>query len=141
MLFTEVHCSKPKCSRNSSIEGFVVAKNFLGKQAIGLTSDKLNLWDALTTINHLKNFERIYYCEEEEEEGEIIPFVACGKNEEFDADMNYSLKTKVVANNTQEEESKEGEGKDEYKYLEPRQKPINPPYKAFLDKRNELNNN
>jgi hypothetical protein len=27
---------------------------------------------------------------------EIVPFVACGKNEEFDADMNYSLSTKVT---------------------------------------------
>jgi len=61
MLFKEVYCSKPKCSRNSSIEGFVVGKSFIGKQAIGLTSERLNLWDALTTINHLKNFERIYY--------------------------------------------------------------------------------
>lgn len=88
-----MYCAKPKCSRNSSIEGFVVAKNFKGKQVIGLTSDRLNLWDALTTINHLKNFESIYNCDEEEEIEDIIPFVACGKNEVFDADMNYSLNT------------------------------------------------
>ncbi len=61
----------------------------------------------------------------------MIPFVACGKNEEFDSDMNYSLSTKVL---------KDEEEKMDYQYLEPRQKPIDPPYKAFLEKRNELNN-
>ncbi len=66
-------------------------------------SDKLNLWDALTTINHLKNFESIYYCDEEEKEEDIIPFVACGKNEEFDADMNYSLKTQVIKREGEEQ--------------------------------------
>lgn len=132
ILFEEVYCAKPKCSRNSSIEGFVVGLKFRGKESVGLTSSKLNLWDALTTINHLKNFESIYYGDEEEKLDEIIPFVACGKNEIFDADMNYSLNTKV----TEEEESKT----EEYKFIEPRAKPINPPYKAFLDKRNEINN-
>ena len=47
--------------------------------------------------------------------------------------MNYSLSTKVV-------EAKDEEEKMDYQYLEPRQKPINPPYKAFLEKRLELNN-
>lgn len=60
-----------------------------------LVSKKLNVWDALTTINHLKNFEQIYHCDEEEDIEDIIPFVACGKNEELDSDMNYSLGTKV----------------------------------------------
>lgn len=46
--------------------------------------------------------------------------------------MNYSLNKKL--NN---EESKEGEN---YKYLEPKAKPIDPPYKAFLARRNEINN-
>jgi hypothetical protein len=44
----------------------------------------------------LSNFQSIYLCEEEEKIEDIIPFVACGKNEELDSDMNYSLKTKVV---------------------------------------------
>jgi tRNA (cytidine32/guanosine34-2'-O)-methyltransferase len=38
MLFGEVYCAKPKCSRNSSIEGFVVGKFFKGKESIGFTS-------------------------------------------------------------------------------------------------------
>jgi len=37
----------------------------------------------------------------------VIPFVACGKNEEFDADMNYSLKTKFKKVDNDVEETKE----------------------------------
>ena len=51
------------------------------------------MWDALTTINHLKTFEGIYLGEEEEDIEDIVPFVACGKHEELDSDMNYSLST------------------------------------------------
>jgi hypothetical protein len=80
----------------------------------------LNTWDALTTINHLKHWESTYLGEEEEKMEEVVPFVACGVEELLDADMNYSL----------------GQGE----YLGPRQEPIDPPYKAFLEKRNELNN-
>ena len=84
-----------------------------------MLSKELNGWDALTTINHLKTFENIYHCDEEEDD--IVPFVACGKHEELDSDMNYSLATKVVP-------AKDEEEKMDYCYLEPRQKPINPPY-------------
>ncbi len=45
MLFSEVYCAKPKCSRNSSIEAFVVALGFKGSSLVGLKNDKLNLWD------------------------------------------------------------------------------------------------
>jgi hypothetical protein len=86
----------------------------------------------------LKTFEAVYHNDIEEDSiGEIIPFVACGKDEELDSDMNYSLSMKVLGENDNEEEAK----KMEYQYIEPRQKPIDPPYKAFLAKRNELNNN
>ena len=101
-----------------------------------MLSKQLNVWDALTTINHLKTFESVYHSDIEEDSiGSIIPFVACGKDEELDSDMNYSLSMKVI------EKDQEEEQKMEYQYIEPRQKPIDPPYKAFLAKRNELNNN
>ena len=90
LLFNEVYMAKPKTCRNSSIEAFMVAIGFKGKECIGLKSDKLNLWDALTTLNHLENFKDIYHGTQEEEQGQV-KFVACGKNEILDADMNYSL--------------------------------------------------
>lgn len=94
-FFKEVYMAKPKTCRNSSIEAFMVAIGFKGKECIGLSSDKLNIWDSLTCLNHLQNFKSIYYGNEEEDvDGDdIVEFVACGKNEVFDADMNYSLDT------------------------------------------------
>ena len=71
-------------------KGFQIAKLSPMSDA-PLLSCKLNVWDALTTINHLKNFEAIYNCDQEEEGDDYIPFVACGKYEELDSDMNYSL--------------------------------------------------
>jgi len=52
-FFKEVYMAKPKTCRNSSIEAFMVAIGFKGKECIGLSSDKLNLWDSLTCLNHL----------------------------------------------------------------------------------------
>ena len=92
-LFENVYMAKPKTCRNSSIEAFMVALGYKGKESIGLQSERLNLWDALTTLNHLQNYKEIYYGDQEEDvdEGDEVEFVACGKNEILDADMNYSL--------------------------------------------------
>lgn len=93
-MFTEVHCAKPKSCRNSSIEAFLVAKNFKGREQIGLKGDELNSWDILTTLNHIKNFIPIYFEETDEHSDNELPvvkFVACGTDEPFDPDMNYSL--------------------------------------------------
>ena len=86
--------AKPKCSRNSSIEAFLVGVKFKGKLIAGLKQDQLNLEDALTTLNHLDNFKEIYFGNSEEDlsnENHVVKFIACGKNEILDADMNYSL--------------------------------------------------
>lgn len=92
-----------------------------------LTSNKLNIWDALTTISHLKNFASIYHGDEEEDQDDYIPFVACGKDEELDSDMNYSLSTKLVPTKrtSPEEIGNVGAGEQhmsakDYNYLEPR---------------------
>lgn len=72
----------------------MVGIGFKGKETIGLQSDRLNLWDSLTTLNHLQNFSTVYYGDSEEDvddEEDCVQFVACGKNEVLDADMNYSL--------------------------------------------------
>ena len=75
----------------------MVAIGFKGKESVGLSSDKLNLWDSLTALNHLQNYKEIYYGDKEEDidrsddDTDDVIFVACGKNEVLDADMNYSL--------------------------------------------------
>lgn len=93
--------------------------------------------DTLVTLNHLKNFEGEYagksgFPIEEEEDSfpdleEAIPFVACGEVSDLDPDVNYSLKTNPL---TGKEEKK-----TDYSYLEPKQKPINPPYQQFVQKK------
>jgi len=65
-FFKEVYMAKPKTCRNSSIEAFMVAIGFKGKEAVGLSSDRLNLWDSLTVLNHLQNFSGVYYGNQEE---------------------------------------------------------------------------
>jgi len=66
-FFKEVYMSKPKTCRNSSIEGFMVALGFKGKECAGLSSERLNLWDSLTVMNHLQNYQDVYYGEREED--------------------------------------------------------------------------
>ena len=56
VAFDEVYCAKPRSCRNSSIEAFLVAKNFKGAAQLGLQSTELNTKDLLTTLNHLKNY-------------------------------------------------------------------------------------
>ena len=55
----------------------------------------MSSWDVLKGLNHLQNFKDVYYgdAEEDLEDGsdDIVEFVACGKQEVLDADMNYSL--------------------------------------------------
>uniref|UniRef100_A0A7S3CK35 Uncharacterized protein n=1 Tax=Strombidium rassoulzadegani TaxID=1082188 RepID=A0A7S3CK35_9SPIT len=128
--------------------------------------------DALTTLNHLHNFRDIYEGEQEQSvtkdftrpaqlEEDIVQFVACGKKEKLDADMNYSLSQSTFAKRreggqggkNEEEVKQNGEegakkekapgmvgSKRNYEYLEPVQGPINAPYKQFIEKRNDLNN-
>ena len=66
-------------------------------------------------LNHLSNFENMYL------QGADFPvrFVACGKDEELDADMNYSLLQPT------------GSSQEQYQYVPPRQLPINPPYSEY----------
>ena len=38
MMFGSVYCAKPRSCRNSSIEAFMVAKGFKGRESVGLAS-------------------------------------------------------------------------------------------------------
>lgn len=67
----------------------------------------------------MQNYKEIYYGDQEEDvdNGDEVKFVACGKNEILDADMNYSLNqntfAKINLNNAdkKEEEKKDGDKK------------------------------
>lgn len=105
VFFKQVYCTKPRSSRNSSIEAFVVCKNYDPPE--GYQPHMLNPllthvhcdFDQLTGVNRY-----------------IVPFVVCGDLSQPDSDACYSL---------------EYQGK-EYRYHEPEQSPITPPYEEAI---------
>ncbi|EZA49978.1 hypothetical protein DMN91_011406 [Ooceraea biroi] len=105
IFFPYVYCTKPSSSRNSSIEAFVVCKDYSPPEGYKphmlnplLTHEPCN-FDELTGINRV-----------------VVPFVVCGDLSQPDSDTCYPL---------------DYEGK-EYEYHEPVQTPISPPYATAL---------
>ncbi|XP_011646913.1 putative tRNA (cytidine(32)/guanosine(34)-2'-O)-methyltransferase [Pogonomyrmex barbatus] len=105
IFFPYVYCTKPSSSRNSSIEAFVVCKDYSPPE--GYKPNMLNPWltDEPCNFNQLTGVNRV-----------IVPFIVCGDLSQPDSDMSYPLNY---------------EGK-EYKYHEPVQAPIAPPYEEAL---------
>ncbi|XP_067006269.1 tRNA (cytidine(32)/guanosine(34)-2'-O)-methyltransferase isoform X2 [Anabrus simplex] len=115
LFFTTVTLAKPRSSRNSSIEAFVVCQNYSppeGYEPTMLNPLTFHSEDDLRNTNAVNRY--------------IVPFVACGNLLPFDSDTNSSLQATD----------------DNYQFREPVQKPIAPPYaesvalrrKAALDK-------
>mmetsp|Transcript_8625 Transcript_8625/g.14866 ORF Transcript_8625/g.14866 Transcript_8625/m.14866 type:complete len:306 (-) Transcript_8625:111-1028(-) len=112
LFFPIVHCAKPKSSRNSSIEAFVVCQNY--SPPAGLRPE------ALRDLLYQRASMRTGGVDELSSsalEGELVPFIACGDLSGYDADMSYPL---------------EAEGGGSYVPLAPVQAPIAPPYKTAL---------
>jgi len=111
LFFPDVTICKPRSSRNSSIESFVVCLNF--SPPMGYKP---------TMANPLLN-EDLDYSQLDGINRTIVPFIACGDLNSYDSDMTYLL-------------SLEGR---EYVQLPPTQAPIKPPYeKACELKRKNL---
>lgn len=104
LFFEKVTVAKPKSSRNSSIEAFVVAENYKPPKDYVPTMINPMLGKGYGAGNELTGPNRV-----------IVPFLACGDLSGFDADQSYSLKDGNV-----------GEHSENYKYLEPVQPPIKP---------------
>eukprot|EP00116_Pleurobrachia_bachei_P007211 sb/3467473/ len=107
LFFKDVQCCKPRSSRNSSIEAFVVCREYSPPEGYEPTmvNPMLQLdynfdFDSLDGVNRF-----------------IVPYVACGDLSAYDSDKSYSLK----------------EGAIPYVYHPPVQSPINPPYKAACE--------
>uniref|UniRef100_A0A1A8JFB0 Putative tRNA (cytidine(32)/guanosine(34)-2'-O)-methyltransferase n=1 Tax=Nothobranchius kuhntae TaxID=321403 RepID=A0A1A8JFB0_NOTKU len=103
IFFSTVTCSKPRSSRNSSIEAFVVCQNYCPPE--GYVPNMSNpLLDQTYDVdfNQLEGPNRV-----------IVPFLACGDLSAFDSDRTYSLQI---------------DGVKQYQYTPPTQPPICPPY-------------
>ena len=137
LFFEEVTCAKPKSSRNSSIEAFVVCQGYcppeglepgalrrvLEQRAGGMLRE-----DAGSEMAGTMKWPN----------ATVVPFVACGDLSGYDADMSYDLDAK-------RSDDKLGDGNDgaqlgdestgnqkPYTPLEPVAPPIAPPYKTAI---------
>ncbi|GAB0097644.1 Putative tRNA (cytidine(32)/guanosine(34)-2'-O)-methyltransferase [Sergentomyia squamirostris] len=109
IFFDSVSITKPQSSRNSSLEAFVVCKNynppkdFIPQMINPMVDDVKILAEATGSEVNKK----------------LIPFLVSGDlNTCYDSDMSYSLPT-----------DEEGT----YKWLEAVQKPISPPYEEIIE--------
>ncbi|GLV36135.1 tRNA methyltransferase 7-32 [Carabus blaptoides fortunei] len=105
MLFKDVIITKPSSSRNSSIESFVVCRNYRPPEAFDptLLTPYLN-YDYFET-DHLTGINK-----------KIIPFLVCGDLNNFDSDTTFPLNV----------------GNEKYEYQKPVQPPISPPYQKAI---------
>ena len=116
-FFEEVEVAKPKSSRNSSIESFVVCRNYNPPADFVPSMDTFLL-------------DHSYSSEVNEVTGGplsvIVPFVACGTLSGFDSDKSYPL----------ELGAEEGEGGEAvpYSFRAPVQPPIRPNYHSALQR-------
>ncbi|KAI9874803.1 MAG: hypothetical protein M1823_007609, partial [Watsoniomyces obsoletus] len=124
LVFERVHVAKPRSSRASSIEAFVVCEGF--KPAPGWTPDIGDTMKA-TEPRPVSNKQTRHVREDgtveihfEDEETDpkrwIAPFLACGDLSAWDADATYKLPPGHIS-------------------LPPVQPPTAPPYKAAIERR------
>ncbi|CAG8552114.1 9492_t:CDS:2 [Paraglomus brasilianum] len=80
VFFPVVTCSKPRSSRNSSIEAFVVCQNYAPPEGYTPTMANPLMDFSYGPENELLGTNRV-----------IVPFVACGDLSGFDSDKTYPL--------------------------------------------------
>ncbi|KAL6528619.1 hypothetical protein OROMI_029264 [Orobanche minor] len=117
LFFTEVTFAKPKSSRNSSIEAFVVCENYSPPEGF----NEKDLHRLLEKIGSPSGAADDHDCSSGWLEGPnkvYIPFLACGDLSGYDSDRSYPL-------------PKSADGS--YQSLDPVQPPIAPPYKRALE--------
>ncbi|GFN76103.1 tRNA (cytidine(32)/guanosine(34)-2'-o)-methyltransferase [Plakobranchus ocellatus] len=111
IFFSMVTVFKPRSSRNSSIEAFVVCQGYSPPDGyVPNMSNPLLDQQYDLDFNSLEGPNRV-----------IVPFLACGDLSGFDSDMTYPLELEP--------------GKSTYTYTQPTQSPIDPPYKQACELR------
>lgn len=114
-FFQEVTVAKPKSSRNSSIESFVVCRRFQCPPGYTISMDSL-------LLDHKYGKSQSGDNEMLGPAALIVPFVACGDLSGYDPDKSYPL---------------DMEGEAAYTYREPVQLPIHPNYHSAVGRQKE----
>ncbi|CCK72166.1 tRNA methyltransferase TRM7 KNAG_0J00840 [Huiozyma naganishii CBS 8797] len=123
-LFKSVVCAKPRSSRGTSLEAFIVCLDY---QPPANWSPKLDnnvsveefFHDCFVGINKLSLGDDSQLPEWHESVRTVAPFISCGGLDSFDSDATYHLD--------------EGDMAKIEKSLDPVQSPTNPPYKRALE--------
>ncbi|KAE9421149.1 hypothetical protein Angca_008074 [Angiostrongylus cantonensis] len=121
VFFKEVYCAKPKSSRLSSCEAFVVCRGYSPPDGFEPTLERPLFSDYQgASSDTLRGVNRV-----------IVPFVACGDLSGFDSDGHYSLNLPNAP---------PGTVKSEYVFHDVVQPPTEPAYKkaVMLKKQNQL---
>ncbi|KAK9457618.1 FtsJ-like methyltransferase-domain-containing protein [Dipodascopsis uninucleata] len=111
LLFDRVSCAKPRSSRASSLESFIVCQGYRPRPG----------WspESMTTFKSDELPIPIRSVEDNRMDGRLIAkFIACGDLTDYDADATYPLEKGVRTIS-----------------LDPVQKPTAPPYKTALEKK------
>jgi len=103
-FFEEVTVAKPKSSRNSSIESFIVCRRFRCPPGYTICMDSLLLDHKYGATNEMIGPSAL-----------VVPFVACGDLSGYDADKSYPLGSA-------------------YSYVPPISPPIHPNYHSSIEK-------
>lgn len=119
-LFEKVICAKPRSSRGTSLEAFIVCLGYKPSQTWKPTLDlNVSTEDFFKGAN-IGRYELRDDLEYEEEKRNIAPFIACGDLSSYDSDATYTIESGA-----------------ERVSLDPVQSPTAPPYKKALEmKRN-----
>lgn len=107
-FFMEVLCCKPRSSRNSSIEAFVVCRGYNPPKDFQPTALTDFITKGYEVVSQMDPFN-----------ARFVPFVAAGDmSKSFDSDRTYSLDSN-------------------YKWTAPIQPPTIPPYKEALERKRQ----
>jgi tRNA (cytidine32/guanosine34-2'-O)-methyltransferase len=109
-LFSQVSCCKPRSSRNSSIEAFVVCRGYSPPESFVPRDLSAFLAEGYSALQNMNEFDQAF-----------VPFIACGDlSKSFDSDGSHPV------------------GSD-YSWTDPVAPPTIPPYKEALERKRQKN--